>query len=145
MNSWINEFSVMLINTSYNDALNDARIIVDELEKNLKKLDYLKSEYFIQYSLKEFTPGHTTEETDSFNFQNYIDWEIEISIPTREMGKNDALKIAEIIKFRIERICIELKHLIFQTIDLKKLGYIKFDKCRMMLEDDEDRFSQVII
>ena len=72
MNSWINEFSVMLINTSYNDALNDARIIVDELEKNLKKLDYLKSEYFIQYSLKEFTPGHTTEETDSFNFQNYI-------------------------------------------------------------------------
>ena len=145
MNSWINEFSVMLINTSYNDALNDARIIVDELEKNLKKLDYLKSEYFIQYSLKEFTPGHTTEETDSFNFQNYIDWEIEISIPTREMGKNDALKIAEITKFRIERICIELKHLIFQTIDLKKLGYIKFDKCRMMLEDDEDRFSQVII
>lgn len=145
MNSWINEFSVMLINTSYNDALNDARIIVDELEKNLKKLDYLKSEYFIQYSLKEFTPGHTTEETDSFNFQNYIDWEIEISIPTREMGKNDALKIAEITKFRIERICIELKHLIFQTIDLKKLGYIKFEKCRMMLEDDEDRFSQVII
>ena len=135
----------MLINTSYDDALNDARIIVDELEKNLKKLGYLRGEHFIQYSLKGFTPGHTTEDTDSYKFQNIIDWEIEISIPTREMGKNDALKIADITKFRIERICIELKHLIIQTIDLKKLGYIKFDKCRMMLEDDEDRFSQVII
>ena len=145
MNSWINEFSIMLINTSYDDALNDARIIVDELEKNLKKLSYLRGEHFIQYSLKGFTPGRATEDTDSYRVQNIIDWEIEISIPTREMGKNDALKIADITKFRIERICIELKHLIFQTIDLKKLGYIKFDKCRMMLEDDEDRFSQVII
>ena len=145
MNSWINEFSIMLINITYNDALNDSRIIVDELEKDLKKLGYLKSEYFIQYSLKEFTPGQISKEAVSYSDQIKIDWEIEISIPTREMEKNDALKIAEIVTFRIEGICKELKYLVFQTIKLKTLGYIKFDNCRMMLEDDEDRYSKVII
>ena len=145
MDSWINEFSVMLINISYNDALNDARIIVDELEKNLKKLGYLESDYFIKWSLKEFIPGYKSEVTVFDKVVSNIDWEIEISIPTWEMEKSDALKIAEIIKFRIERVCVELKNLVFQTINIKNLGYIKFNKCRIMLEDDEEKFSEMTI
>ena len=145
MDRWINEFSVMLIDISYNDALQDARIMIDDLEKNLKKLGYLENEYYIQYNLKEFFPGDKREATVFDKYKQNIGWEIEISIPTLEMEKNDALKIAEIIRFRIERICIELRHLVFQTINVKKLGYIKFNKCRMMLEDDEEKFGEMTI
>jgi len=145
MDSWINEFSVMLIDISYNDAINDTRIMIDDLEKNLKKLGYLGNEYYIQYNLKEFFPGDKSETTDFDKYKQNIGWEIEISIPTLEMEKNDALKISEIIKFRIERVCIELRHLVFQTINIKKLGYIKFNKCRMMVEDDEEKFREMTI
>ena len=140
MDSWINEFSVMLINISYNDALHDARILIDDLEKNMKKLGYLGDEFYIQYNIKEFIPGDKSKTTVVDKYEQNIGWEIEISIPTLEMEKNDALKIAEIIRFRIEKICTELRYLVFQTINIKKLGYIKFNKCRLMVKDDEEKF-----
>ena len=145
MDSCVNEFSVMLIDISYNDALNDARNVVDELEKDLKRLGYMDAGSFIKFHIEEFILGEKTEVTVFDKVQKNIDWEIKISIPTLNMEKSDALKIAEITRFQIERICKEFKFLIFQTINPKELGYVKFDQCRIMLDDEEDKFSEMTI
>lgn len=137
MDRWVNTYSVMLINLPYNDALNDARIIIDELEKTLKKLGYLSNEYFVRFNMTEFLPGNRDEEESLDKFARKIDWEVSISVPTWEMTKNQALKMAEICKYQIEKTCKEFKYLIFQTIRRQNLGYIKFDQCRLMSGDDE--------
>lgn len=140
MNRWVNAYSVMLINISYDDALNDVRIMVDDLEKNLKRLGYLSSEYYVRFSTKEFIPGNHSEAELINKYTQKIDWEISISFPTEAMEKNQALKIAEIAKFQIEKACKEFKYWIFQTIKKQNLGYIKFDQCRLMSDDDEEYF-----
>ena len=50
------------------------------------------------------------------------------------------VKIAEIYKYQIEKTCKEFKYLLFQTIRRQNLGYIKFDQCRLMSDDDEEYF-----
>ena len=140
MSRWVTNYSVMLINLAYNDALNDARIIVDELEKTLKKLGYLSDENYVKYNMNEFIPGNRSEEKSVDKFETKIDWEVNIYIPTWEMPKNQALKIAEIYKYQIEKTCKEFKYLVFQTIRRQNLGYIKFDQCRLMSDDDEEYF-----
>ena len=125
MDRWVNSYSVMLLNLTYNDALNDARIIVDELEKTLKKLGYLSREYYVRFNTEEFLPGNRGKEESDNKFTRKIDWEISISVPTWEMTKNQALKMAEICAYQIEKTCKEFKYLIFQTIRRQNLGYIK--------------------
>lgn len=140
MNRWVNIYSVMLISISYNDALNDARIMVEELEKNLKKQGYLSDEYYVKFNMKEFIPGNPAEDDCNNSYAQTSDWEIEISFPTGVMEKTQAKKMAEIGRYQLEKACKELKYLIFQTIKKQNLGYIKFDQCRLMSDDDEEHF-----
>ena len=72
MSRWVNNYSVMLINLTYNDALNDARIIVDELEKTLKKLGYLSDENYVKFNMSEFLPGNRSEEESVDKFEKTL-------------------------------------------------------------------------
>jgi len=114
MNCWINEFSVMLLGTAYNDAFYTAETIRDELESDLKKLGYMDEGHYVRFCLESFIPGSKTGVTVFDKAIAPIDWEIKLSVPTFEMTKADALKIMDITKFRIEQIFRQRRHLILR-------------------------------
>ena len=142
MDSWVNEFLIMLIHTPYNSALYDAQAMRDELEKDLKELGYMDPAHHVRFNMTDFIPGDKTGVTVFDKAVGKLDWEIKLSVPTFEMEKGDALKIAEILRFRIEQICKQRKHIFYRTV-LSKLGYIRFNRCRKMLE--EDKFEEIDI
>jgi len=140
MDSWVNEFSVMLIRTRYNSALYDAQTIRDELEADLKKLGYMEKAHHVRFHMEDFILGDKTEVTVFDKALAPIDWEIRLSIPTFEMTKEDAVKIAEISRFRIAQIFERKSHLLFRKV-CSQLGYVKFNRCRKMSERDAAKFE----
>mgnify|MGYP001133556549 CR=1 FL=1 len=144
MDSWVNEFSVMLVHTPYNSALYDAQALRDELEEDLKNLGYMDPAHHVKFNMTSFIPGDKTEVTVFDEAVAPIDWEIKISVPTFEMERREALKVAEICKFQIEQICKRRKHFLFKIV-YSQLGYVKFNQCRKMLEEEEDKFEEVDI
>jgi hypothetical protein len=141
---WVNEFSVMLIHTPYNNALYDAQALRDELEEDLKNLGYMDTAHHVKFNMESFIPGDKTGVTVFDEAIAPIDWEIKIAVPTFEMEKREALKMAEISKFQIERICKRRKHFLFRAVH-SQLGYVKFNQCRKMLEEEEDKFEEIDI
>lgn len=141
MDRWINEFSVMLIRTPYNNALYDAETIRDELEADLKKLGYMDKAHHVRFRMEDFIPRDKTKVTLFDKALAPIDWEIKLSVPTFEMTKEDAVKIAGISRFRIEQIFGRKSHLLFRKV-YSQLGYVKFNCCRKISEQAAAKFEE---
>jgi hypothetical protein len=127
----------MFISTEYNDALDDAKSIQTELEKDLKELGYMDMSDNVEFDLNPFIPGGKEGLSALDVAFAKLDWQVKISVPTFPMTKNDALNIAEIIRYHLGQLSIKRKYHLIRNV-FSRIGFIRFDKCRRMTEEDDE-------